>query len=72
MQHWHVYVKWNECLFHEMNKAFKEDRLQDDPATTWYAGELAFFDHCIIPLGKKLKTCGVFGVSSDEYLNNAM
>lgn len=55
-----------------MNKAFKEDRLQDDPATTWYAGELAFFDHCIIPLGKKLKTCGVFGVSSDEYLNNAM
>jgi hypothetical protein len=26
----------------------------------------------IIPLAKKLKDCGVFGVSSDEYLNYAM
>ena len=25
-----------------------------------------------IPLAKKLFTCGVFGVSSDEYLNNAI
>jgi hypothetical protein len=25
-----------------------------------------------IPLAKKLKECGVFGVSSDEYLNYAM
>ena len=27
---------------------------------------------CSIPLAKKLKECGVFGVSSDEYLNYAM
>jgi hypothetical protein len=26
----------------------------------------------IIPLAKKLDDCGVFGVSSDEYLNHAM
>ena len=25
----------------------------------------------VIPLAKKLKECGVFGVSSDEYLNYA-
>ena len=31
-----------------------------------------FFDHYIIPLAKKLKHCGVFGVSSAEYLNYAM
>ena len=31
-----------------------------------------FFDFYIIPLTKKLKECGVFGVSSDEYLNYAL
>jgi hypothetical protein len=34
-------------------------------------GELGFFDFYIIPLAKKLAGCGVFGVSSDEYLNYA-
>ena len=42
-----------------------------DPATFWYQGELGFFDNYIIPLAKKLKECGVFGVSSDEFLNYA-
>ena len=36
-----------------------------------YKGEIGFFDFYIIPLAKKLKNCGVFGVSSDEYLNYA-
>ena len=36
-----------------------------------YKGEIGFFDFYIIPLAKKLKDCGVFGVSSDEYLNYA-
>lgn len=40
-------------------------------ATFWYKGELGFFDNYIIPLAKKLKDCGVFGVSSDEFLNYA-
>jgi hypothetical protein len=33
---------------------------------------MGFFDFYIIPLAKKLKDCGVFGVSSDEYLNYAL
>ena len=43
-----------------------------DPSLNWYEGEICFFDNYIIPLAKKLKECGVFGVSSDEYLNYAM
>lgn len=42
------------------------------PAETWYQGEKGFFDFYILPLAGKLKDCGVFGVSSDEYLNYAM
>ena len=52
-----------------MNKAFMEGRAEKDPAENWYQGELGFYDFYIIPLAKKLKDCGVFGVSSDEYLN---
>lgn len=36
-----------------------------------FKGEIGFFTYYIIPLAEKLKTCGVFGVSSDEYLNYA-
>ena len=46
-------------------------RLDKDPSGGWYQGELGFFDFYIIPLAKKLFTCGVFGVSSDEFLNYA-
>lgn len=72
MQHWHVYRKWNERLFHEMYHAYRAGRAEKDPAEFWYKGEIGFFDFYIIPLAKKLKDCGVFGVSSDEYLNYAM
>jgi class 3 adenylate cyclase len=71
MQHWHVYVKWNEKLFHELYRAFQEGRAEKDPSENWYKGELGFFEFYIIPLAKKLKECGVFGVASDEYLNYA-
>ena len=71
MQHWHVYRKWNERLFHEVYKAYLCGRIETDPTTNWYKGELGFFDFYIIPLAKKLKECGVFGVSSDEYLSYA-
>jgi hypothetical protein len=47
-------------------------RTDVDPSLNWYEGEIGFFDFYIIPLAKKLKECGVFGVSSDEYLNYAM
>ena len=72
MQHWKVFRKWNERLFCEMYKAYKDGRTQTNPADGWYNGELGFFDFYVIPLAKKLKNCGVFGVSSDEYLNYAM
>ena len=71
MQHWHVYTKWNERLFREMYKAYKNGRADKDPSEFWFKGEIGFFDFYIIPLAKKLKQCGVFGVSSDEYLNYA-
>jgi class 3 adenylate cyclase len=71
MQHWHIYRKWNARLFSEMYKAYVEGRAEKDPSECWYEGELGFFDFYIIPLAKKLKDCGVFGVSSYEYLDYA-
>ena len=71
MQHWHVYRKWNQNLFEELYVAFLNDRMEKNPAEFWYKGEFGFFDFYIIPLTQKLKDCGVFGVSSVEYLNYA-
>jgi 3'5'-cyclic nucleotide phosphodiesterase len=71
MQHWDIYRKWNKLLFYEMYSAFQSGRTETDPSTNWYKGEISFFDNYVIPLAKKLKECGVFGVSSDECLNYA-
>eukprot|EP00934_Nitzschia_sp_Nitz4_P007269 Nitzschia sp. Nitz4//scaffold229_size32011//3230//7371//NITZ4_007915-RA/size32011-processed-gene-0.6-mRNA-1//1//CDS//3329542847//7259//frame0 len=71
MQHWHVYRKWNERFFRECMAAYLNGRAEENPATHWYKGELGFFDFYVIPLAKKLKDCGVFGKSSDEYLTYA-
>jgi hypothetical protein len=71
MQHWHIYRKWNERFFMECYAAYKNGRAETDPSTNWYKGEIGFFDFYIIPLARKLKECGVFGVSSAEYLNYA-
>lgn len=72
MQHWHVFCKWNKRLFEEMYKAYLDGRRKDDPSKDWYENEISFFDFYVIPLAKKLGNCGVFGVSSDEYLNYAL
>ncbi len=72
MQHWHIYTKWNERFFNEMHRAYQDGRADRDPTEFWYEGEISFFDNYIIPLAKKLSECGVFGVSSDEYLNYAI
>jgi hypothetical protein len=72
MQHWHIYRKWNERLFREMHQAYQAGRAHNDPVEFWYQGEIDFFDFYIVPLAKKLSDCGVFGVSSDEYLNYAL
>lgn len=66
-----MYLKWNERLFVEMSDAYRNGRLGKDPADFWYDGELGFLDHYIIPLAMKLNDCGVFGVSSDEFLDYA-
>lgn len=42
MQHWKVYVKWNECLFREMYRAYQDGRSDKDPSDGWYKGELWF------------------------------
>jgi hypothetical protein len=45
MQHWHVYQKWNKCLFREMHLAYRTGRMAKDPVTFWYQGEIGFFDN---------------------------
>lgn len=69
MQHWHIYRRWNERLFHEMHNAFQSQQVSVDPSTNWYIGELGFFDYYLIPLSMKLKECGVFGASGYEYIS---
>jgi 3'5'-cyclic nucleotide phosphodiesterase len=71
MQHFTVYKKWNMRLLAEMHKAYRKGRVLKDPTDGWYEGELWFFDNYVIPLAQKLKDCGVFGVSSFEFLDYA-
>ena len=51
-----------------MHQAYKQGRMNSDPTSTWYEGEIKFMDEHVIPLARKLGACGVFGVSGDEYL----
>ena len=55
----------------ECYRAYKEGRAEKNPFDGWYKGEIGFFDFYVIPLAKKLADCGVFGVSSHEYLDYA-
>lgn len=66
-----IYRKWNACLFAEMYQAFLDGRTSTDPAEGWYNGELWFFDNHVIPLAKRLKQIGCFGLSGAEYVKNA-
>ena len=50
MQHWHVYQKWNERLFHEMYSAYRLGRADKDPTEGWYKGELWFYDNYVVRL----------------------
>ncbi|CAB9514054.1 inhibited 3',5'-cyclic phosphodiesterase B [Seminavis robusta] len=72
MQNWKVYLKWNERLFDEFFETFESGRSGLDPATTWYQGELDFFDFIVIPLAKKLSSCGIFEEAGEELLENAI
>jgi len=70
-QHWNLYRKWNERLFQECYKAWRDGRADKNPSEGWYEGEMGFYDFYIIPLAKKLRDCGVFGPTSDENLTYA-
>ena len=65
MQHWHIYRQWNTCLFHEMDKAFKEGRGQD-PRKDWAKGEIGFFKFYILPLAERVKHSSAFGALGAE------
>lgn len=52
--------------------AFLIGRTEYDPSVDWFEREIQCFDFTVIPLARKLKECGVFGVSGHEYLNYAM
>jgi hypothetical protein len=71
MQHWHLYRKWNERLFHEMCDAFQAGRADQNPYDFWYKGELAFLQNYVIPLATKLRDCVVYGSIGEEYLRYA-
>lgn len=43
-QHWNIYRKWNELLYREMYKAYRQGRSSTNPADGWYKGEIGFFD----------------------------
>ena len=66
------YKRWNHRLYKEMYTAYKSGRAGTDPTDTWYKGEFGFFDFYILPLARKLKSCGVFDEVCDDWLNNAM
>jgi hypothetical protein len=70
-QHWHIFLKHNTRLYNEQYRSYKLGFTNQDPTDAWYDGEIGFLDHYVIPLAKKLKECGVFGVSGDEYLQYA-
>jgi 3'5'-cyclic nucleotide phosphodiesterase len=71
MQHFTIYQKWNQNLLTEMYDAYLLGRTSKNPVEGWYEGELWFFDNYVIPLAQKLRECGVFGVSCDEFLDYA-
>jgi class 3 adenylate cyclase len=78
MQHWQTYIKWNECLFMEQYVAYIQGTgngsgtQKQDPAVDWYDRELQFLDQYVLPLTDRLKACGVFGWSSQEFQNWAL
>ena len=67
-----VFKKWNHKLFQEMHLAYKRGRADNDPIDSWYKGEFGFFDFYIIPLARKLKECGVFERTCEDWVKNAM
>lgn len=71
MQSWNKFIKWNTNLFAEMYGAYADGYFDKDPETTWYSGEMKFFDGYIIPLAGRLHECGAFDSVGDTFLRRA-
>jgi hypothetical protein len=65
-----VYRKWNARLFEELYRAYVEGPFRQ-VRRVLVQGRDGFFDFTHYPVGEEAEGCGVFGVSSDEYLNYA-
>lgn len=71
-QHFNSYCRWNERLYEEMYRAYESGRSKTNPSTDWYAGEIWFFDACVIPISMKIKNSGVFGHQGEDCFRNAI
>jgi hypothetical protein len=69
MQHWQVYIEWNEKLSTNCTGRTKRAALIRIRPSSGTKGDRVLRLY-IIPLRQK-QAFGVFGVSSDEYLNYA-
>lgn len=63
MQSFPIFCKWNRRLYKELYLAHSSDRLTFNPEENWYENQIGFFCHYIIPLSRKMQTCGVFGTT---------
>jgi class 3 adenylate cyclase len=69
--HWQIYCKWNERLFAETYRAYRTGECEANPRTFWYQQELHGFDSVVIPLGEKLISSKMFGISVTSLIENA-
>ena len=67
MQSFNTFVKWNRRLFRELHAARSAGRLPFDPSARWYENQIGFFNHYILPLAGKMKSCGVLGTTGDIF-----
>jgi hypothetical protein len=63
-------LKFRHCVY-RFRQGLQGGPNKEKSFRVLYKGEMGFFDFYTIPLAKKVKECGVFGVSSDVYLNYA-
>jgi hypothetical protein len=72
MQSWELFLFWNRRLYEELYVAYKIGRSEIDPSVDWFQNQLGFYKLYIIPLAKKMQTCGVFGRLGCVWTNNAI
>jgi len=72
MQSFGHLIKWSKRLYKELLQAYHDGRNEFDPSENWYRNQIHFYDGYIIPLARKLQTCGVFGEHGKMILFFAM